>query len=224
MVDPDKVTSVHRTAISIDVYDGEGSEALKELMERRRRILSTLSRHSRLRGQHATGWRPLRGPVVTWTVVAGNGRPIASSSELFANETAAERSAIATMARVDDIEVLRVRTPVAPAHAWVMRIDGVPRLIALRSFATARLRDRNAASVLSALESGLVVPPGEGRPHHRMPSARSPLGLTDDVRAELSEPLKVRGDDRPLRPILRSYVDQPVRTRIRSGGSAELHE
>ena len=208
----------HRTAISIEVFDGAASEALKELLDRRRRILTALSRNSRLRAQHSSGGRQITGPVATWTVFAGNGRPIASSAELFSDETSAERSALATMARVEDIEVLQVRGHVAPAHAWAMRIDGVPRLIALRYFATARLRDRNATSVLGALRNAMVVPPGDGRPHARLPSPGSPLGLAldDDVVAEIGEPLKLRGADRPIRPIFRSYVDQPVRTRHRT--------
>ncbi|KJC63591.1 hypothetical protein [Agreia bicolorata] len=216
MGDSGKAKPVHRTAISIDVFESADSQALKDFLERRRRILSPLSRNSPLSAQHSSGGRPLSGPIFTWTVFAGNGRSIASSAELFSNEISAERSAITTMARVDDIEVLRVRAHSAPMHAWAMNVDGAPRLIALRYFTTVRLRDRNAASVLAALHDGMVVPPGDGPPHQRMPPPLSPRRITDDLLAEVAGPLKLRGEGRPIRPILRSYISQPVRSRIRT--------
>ncbi|CAD5990694.1 hypothetical protein [Agreia sp. COWG] len=199
---------VTRAAIVIEVFDENNIEGLKELFERRRRILSFVPKHTRRRAQAQLNKAQERGTVAVWTIYAGNGRPIASSAELFVDEQTAAQNAAATVARVDDIEVLRMHSTATSAFAWYMCIEGHPRVISRRHFSTRRLCDRNAATVMAALRGGTVV-----LPHERSAQLRGvpalPPGVDDEVLARMAEPLIVRGAERAIRPIVRSYA-QPL--------------
>jgi hypothetical protein len=235
MASPAAVT--RRTVFTFTTFDAPDAHALHQWLATRSQFLSSLPNRDR---------PPLflnrifdDGELgATWTLIASNGRPVATSTEIFAGIDTARDDALATKASVDELELLHTNggTLSAP-HGWLMRLDGFPQIMPVRWYPTPRLRNKNAASAITSLRTAVVLGLSDnepaatsgygagaaalrGRPDSR-PSAvaRTSPGVAQELN---EEPIKTRGEPRPIRPIMRSHELRTPRRGLRMKREGEV--
>jgi hypothetical protein len=210
---PEQRQAGQRAFVVIEVFEHAESPQLYAWLALRRRILSGATRARTGALGLRKGREHLHGTSI-FTVFAGNGRAIASSAEVFGDPASAEAGAAALMMRQDGLELLPVVGTPAPAHAWLIRADGAPKLMPLRYYSTRRARDANAAAALAAVSSGFLVPLGDTSPHGRRSRERLSAHDAPIEGTTAAEPLKERGEPRPIRPIAsRDAVYRRVKVR-----------
>ncbi|PRY67925.1 hypothetical protein B0I08_10586 [Glaciihabitans tibetensis] len=215
----------NRATISLQTFDDVASESFQDWLAARRRVLSKVSvSRSALASLKTT--LDFGESLSAWIVVAANGRSVASSAALYPDPEAARQSARDALARVTDLELLHVQAATPPAYAWLLQLDGIPLVMPLRHYPTARLRNASAATVIDKLGSAKVDSPAPqveaevaparlaenvasaGKKIDAGPLLASPLILGGPLR-----PIKTRGAQRPIRPISRRQEHHHVRSR-----------
>jgi hypothetical protein len=228
----DEAARSRRAAFTFETFGSPESVKLGEWLAERSRFVASVpgAETSRMLVDRAFD-RP--GVAATWILVASNGRTVAASVELFAGFAEAQRGAIDTMARVDELELLHTEGPVASTtHGWLMQLDGQPHAMPVRWYPTARLRNKSASSAVLALRraiisgepatdatgwraaaAGLAKRSGaRGVATPRVAAAQASPAV-DQVFDD--EPIKTRGEPRPIRPIMRSHELRPAHRSLR---------
>ena len=197
----------------VEVFTEPDSLQLRHWLEMRRRILRGATRPRAGQAAMKRGREHIDSASI-FTVFAANGRAIASSTEIFSDPESAQKTAEAVIRRADDYELRTLSGTPDPALAWLICVDGTPKVMPLRYFTTPRARNSNAAGTLTALRSGILLPLGGTTVQSRLERERLHPEYTAFVEEGALDPIKERGAPRPIRPIAsREVLQQRVKVR-----------